>query len=202
MLKFLKLFLFACILSVPGAALLTELVLYSQNSIYLNDRWIAEKRMMKMGLVRGDEYLLTRTPLARNMLDLGRYHGYQEVIYRDLLTLSSLEFDFSIDDASYLDVTYNRDDNGYAGVRLSRRQDMPSFAFESTAQGGFRSRRLIPIQNLEPGWHRAVIRSSGLGLTLVIDRASIDLPTASSPGSGRIGFFAGMNGATIDNVSI
>src|SRR5215470_2985516 len=103
--KFFRIFLFACVVVLPCAALVTEIVLYSQNSLYLNNQWIVQKRMMKMGLIRADEYLLTRTPLARNFLNLGSYNGYQEVIYRRPLTLGEIEFRFQIEDGSYLDLT-------------------------------------------------------------------------------------------------
>jgi hypothetical protein len=92
--RLLRIFIFACVVVVPCAVLVTEIVLYSQNSLYLNDRWIVQKRMMKMGLMGADEFLLTRTPLAQNLLNLGSYHGYQEVIYRQPVTLAKLNFDF------------------------------------------------------------------------------------------------------------
>src|SRR5262249_62313940 len=113
MARLLKIFVFACIVILPCAALITEIVLYSQNSLYLNDRWIVQKRMMKMGVMGADEFLLTRTPLAQNLLNLGSYFGYQEVIYRQPVTLSRIEFRFQVEDGSYLDLTYNQDGAEY-----------------------------------------------------------------------------------------
>src|SRR5215813_6628613 len=137
--KLLRILVFACVVVLPCAVLITEIVLYSQNSLYLNDRWIVQKRMMKMGVMGADEFLLTRTPLAQNLLNLGSYYGYQEVIYREPVTLSRIEFRFQVEEGSYLDLTYNRDGARYSGLRLSRREDMPSIVFESTEKGRLRS---------------------------------------------------------------
>ena len=198
--RFLRIFLFACVVLLPCAVLVTEIVLYSQNSLYLNNRWIVQKRMMKMGVLRADEFLLTRTPLARNLLNLGSYHGYQEVVYRQPMTLGQIEFRFQVEDGSYLDLTYNRNGNGYSGVRLSRREGMPSIAFESTEEGRFRSKDLVPIQVIAPGWHNASIRSSSSGLIVKIDHETSAIPTASRFTPGLVSFRAGMNGARIDDV--
>ena len=202
MVKFLKIFLFACVVVLPCAALLTEIVLYSQNSLYLNDRWIVQKRMMKMGLIRADEFLLTRTPLARNLLNLGSYNGYQEVTYRQRLTPGQIAFQFQVEDGSYLDLTYNRDGAGYSGLRLSRVKDMPSIVFESTEEGRFRSKNSLPIRVIGSGWHNASIRSSSSGLILTIDQQASPMPTAARFAAGVVGFRAGMNGARIDDVVI
>ena len=200
MLRFLRIFLFACVVLLPCAVLVTEIVLYSQNSLYLNDHWIVQKRMLKMGVLRADEFLLTRTPLARNLLNLGSYHGYQEVVYRQPMTLGQIEFRFQVEDGSYLDLTYNRNGNGYSGVRLSRREGMPSIAFESTEEGRFRSKDLIPIQVIGPGWHNASVQSSSSGLIVKIDGKTSAIPTASRFIAGLVGFRAGMKGARIDEV--
>jgi len=202
MLKFLRVFLVICVVLLPCAALLTEIVLYSQNSLYLNDRWIVQKRMMSMAILRADDYLLTRTPLAQNVLNLGLYHGYQEVIYRQPLTLGQIQFRFQVEEGSYLDLTYNRDGTKYSGIRLSRRKDMPAIVFESTDQGQFRSANSIPIQLIGPGWHEASIGSSSSGLIVTIDDQTSAIPTASRFTAGLVGFRAGMNGASIDDVAI
>ncbi|HUK39597.1 MAG TPA: SGNH/GDSL hydrolase family protein [Candidatus Acidoferrales bacterium] len=202
MARLLRNFVFACAVVLPCAVLVTEIVLYSQNSLYLNDRWIVQKRMMKMGVMGADEFLLTRTPLAQNLLNLGSYHGYQEVIYRQPVTLSQIEFRFQVEDGSYLDLTYNRNGAGYSGLRLSRREDMPSIVFESTEKGRLQSKTLIPVQAIGAGWHTASIRSSSSGLTVKIDQETSAIPTTSHFAAGLVGFRAGIKGARIDDVVI
>jgi len=202
MARSLRILVFACVGVLPCAVLVTEIVLYSQNSLYLHDRWIVQKRMMKMGLMGADEFLLTRTPLAQNLLNLGSYYGYQEVIYRQPVTLSQIEFRFQIEDGSYVDMTYNRNDAGYSGLRLSRRKDMPSIVFDSSERGPLRSKTLIPIQAIGSGWHTASIRRSPSGITLTIDQETSAIPTTSRFAAGLVGFRAGIKGATIDDVVI
>jgi hypothetical protein len=56
--------------------------------------------MMEMGLMGADEFLLRRTPLAQNVLNLGSYHDCQEVIYWQPVTLGQIEFRFQVEDGS------------------------------------------------------------------------------------------------------
>lgn len=202
MLKAVKDFLLACAVLVPAVLLLTEIVLYSQNSLYLNDRWVVQKRMMKMGLIRADEFLLTRTPLAQNVLNLGSYLGYQEVLYRQPLILGRMDFTFQIEDGSHLDVIYGRDDAGYSGIRLSRRLESPSIAYKSTPTGRFQSIIPTSTQTIGAGWHKASVQSSPSGVTLRIDDEIFYSETASRVTLGLVGFSGGMNGAKVDDVEI
>jgi hypothetical protein len=99
-------------------------------------------------------------------------------------------------------MTYNRDGAGYSGLRLSRREDMPSILFQSTEKGRLRSKTLVPIQAIGPGWHTASIRSSFSGLTVKIDQETSVIPTTSRFAAGLVGFRAGTKGARIDDVVI
>jgi hypothetical protein len=99
-------------------------------------------------------------------------------------------------------MTYNRDGAGYSGLRLSRREDMPSILFQSTEKGRLRSKTLVPIQAIGPGWHTASIRSSFSGLTVKIDQETSVIPTTSRFAAGLVGFRAGIKGARIDDVVI
>ncbi|MBM4260747.1 MAG: SGNH/GDSL hydrolase family protein [Deltaproteobacteria bacterium] len=202
MLRFVKHFLLACAVLFPAVLLLTEIVLYSQNSLYLNGRWVVQKRMMKMGLIRADEFLLTRTPLARNVLNLGSNLGYQEVLYRQPLILGRIDFRFQIEDGSYLDIIYDRDDAGYSGIRLSRRPESPSIAYKSTPTGRFHSITPASTQTIGAGWHKASVQSSPSGVTLRIDGQIFSPEAASRVTAGLVGFSGGMNGAKIDDVEI
>jgi lysophospholipase L1-like esterase len=187
---------------LPLAALLTLTVLYSQNSLFLNDEWIVQKRMLKMGVFGADEYLLTRRPLARNVLDLGVYHGFQEVVLRQNFSPSQIKFKFEIPPKSYLDVTFNRSSNGFSGIRLSQHPSFPSVSYESEIDGKFLRQSPFRFPSLTAGWHDAEVSQSEQGLILRIDHGNPDLIIASQFESGQIGFRAGLNGAKIDHVVI
>jgi hypothetical protein len=161
--------LIAAAILLPCAALSTLVVLYSQNSLYLNNEWIVSKRMPQMYIMGGDEYLLTRVPVARNVLNLGQYFGYQEVVLREILHPVEICFEFEIPEGSYLDVTFNRNDDRFSGIRLSELPDFPSMSFESTTQGEFLTVARIQHRAIPPGWHTLEIKADKVRLVLSLD---------------------------------
>jgi hypothetical protein len=187
---------------LPCAALSTLVVLYSQNSLYLNDDWIVSKRMLQMGVVGADEYLLTRMPLARNVLNLGQYFGYQEVVLREILHPVEISFDFEIPERSYVDVTFNRNDDRFSGIRLSELPDFPSMIFESTTKGEFLTVARIQHRAIAPGWHTLEIKADKVRLVLSLDGGAQIIPIASQFLEGLIGFRSGRRGAKVDHVAI
>ena len=198
---FFRSLLIAAIL-LPCATLSTLVVLYSQNSLYLNNDWIVSKRMLQMGVWGADEYLLTRMPLARNVLNLGQYFGYQEVVLREILYPVEISFDFEIPERSYVDVTFNRNDDRFSGIRLSELPDFPSMSFESTTEGEFLTVARIQHRAIAPGWHTLEIKADELRLVLSLDEGAEIIPIASQFLEGLIGFRSGLRGAKVDHVAI
>jgi lysophospholipase L1-like esterase len=187
---------------LPCVALSTLGVLYSQNSLYLNNDWIVSKRMPQMGIAGADEYLLTRMPLARNVLNLGQYFGYQEVVLREILHPVEISFDFEIPERSYVDVTFNRNDDRFSGIRLSELPDFPSMSFESTTEGEFLTVARIQHRAIAPGWHTLEIKADKVRLVLSLDGGAEIIPIASQFLEGLIGFRSGLRGAKVDHVAI
>jgi lysophospholipase L1-like esterase len=194
--------LFIAAILLPCAALSTLVVLYSQNSLYLNNDWIVSKRMLQMAVVGADEYLLTRMPLARNVLNLGQYFGYQEVVLRQILYPVEISFDFEIPERSYVDVTFNRNDDRFSGIRLSELPDFPSMSFESTTEGEFLTVARIQHRAIAPGWHTLDIKADEVRLVLSLDGGAEIIPIASQFLEGLIGFRSGLRGAKVDHVAI
>jgi hypothetical protein len=199
---FLWSLLFTAVVMALCALLWTEIFLYSQNTLYLNSRWIVQKRMMEAGVMGGDEFLITRSPLAGNRLNLNAWHGFQDVVLKEPLVPTKIEFQFKIPDESYLDMIYGRTEAQFSGLRLSCREAIPSFHFESNRDGKFISKNLFQIPSLSRGWHQAAVQIQERGSILKID----ELPEVQVPEvgfiHGQIGFRGGYRGAMIDNVVI
>ncbi len=195
-----KSFLLIFCLILPCALLLTESVLYSQNSLYLNNQWIVQKRMMSLVVMGADEYLLTRIPLSQNRLNLGSYFGNQEVVFREPQLLDQIEFKIKVEDQSYLDFTYNRNELGYSGLRFSRQRELPSISFESAANGKFNKTSSIRCNELSAGWHNISILNQSQGLRIQIDGSSFLVSEAPSLALGHIAFRSGPTGAEVDEI--
>ncbi len=188
--------LFACV------ALLTEAVLYSQNSLYLNNQWIVQKRMLNMGLMGADEFLLTRIPLAQNVLNLGTYFGYQKVIYKEPMHMEKVEFKIQLEDQSYLDFIYNKTQNGYSGLRLDSRANKFSMSFESTNDEQFASKNIIPNFFISAGLHNISLENVTDGLMLKVDGTSVLLAKLAKMQFGQIGFQNGRGQVKVDDLTL
>jgi lysophospholipase L1-like esterase len=190
-------------LAILLSALWAEIILYSENSLYLNNKWLVSKRLAEVGVMGGDEFLTSRSPLARNVLNLNAWYGFQEVIFRPSLSVAQMSFEFRIPDGSYFDFTFGRKNGQFFGLRLSNQNDQPSMAFVSEEEGKFIKRIPLKLSFFPSSWHQAVVSFLPLGMTaLQIDgQSAVSLPAEFS-GEGQIGFRGSYEAAWIDDVTI
>jgi len=106
------------IIFIVSFAIVKTHALY-ENSLSVHPQWIATKTTLRRGVNGALEFVLSPQALARNQLNLGVWYGFQEVLYRDELDLSQIEFRFRAEDGGYLHVLYDYRSGGFSGVRLS-----------------------------------------------------------------------------------
>ncbi len=194
-------FMLYCLFLLPFVYILTSIVLYSQNSLYLNNKWIVQKRVMKMGVMGGDEFLLTRIPLYKNTLNLGTYFGNQTVLLREKIYPQSIKFRFKVSTDSYLDFLYNYDNKSFKGIRISNRLDLPSQLFESELDGYFYKKKILSLEFNKTAWNSISLKTQSDKVVLSInDKQTFILDSSFS--AGKIGFHSGLRGANIDDVEI
>lgn len=199
---FKKLFIIFLIL-VPSSFVLTLVLLYSQNSLYSNGQWIVQKRMAQMGVNGADEYLLTRMPLAQNILNLGRYYGYQGVFLKNINQIQSFNVSFKIEKEGYLDIIYSSDKGQMRGVRISRRLDTPSLFFESNNDGKFLSQHHLNNIILNEDWHQMTFSQNSSGeVVFQLDKNSEAIVLQGHVKLNQIGFRSGLQDVLIRNVQI
>ena len=58
-----------------AAALATENVLYRQNTLHRNGRWVSSKVTLERGVMMAAAYVTARNTLAGNRLNLGAWWG-------------------------------------------------------------------------------------------------------------------------------
>lgn len=194
-------FMVYCLFLLPFAYILTSMVLYSQNSLYLNNKWIVKKRVMEMGVMGGDEFLLTRIPLYKNSLNLGRYFGNQTVLLRDKISPRSIKFRFIVPTDSHLDFLYNYDNKSFKGIRISNRLDLPSLLYESDLDGHFLKKKNLSFVINKTVWNSISLKTQSDKVVLSLnDKQTLILDSSFS--AGMIGFHSGLRGANIDDVEI
>lgn len=133
------------------ALILTELLFYSQNNLLQNNQWIGDKRMLKFSLLGSDEFLLSRSTLSKNQLDLSTFWGYQAVKSKKRFIPKSGSFDFLVPKNSYLDFQFILSENKRIGIRLNNLRSKKIVSFTKASNGEF-SNKLYLEHTLPEGW--------------------------------------------------
>ncbi len=156
-----------------GARLWADLA----NTLAVNGRWVATKNEVAKELMGAESFYRGRQTLAGGLLNLGAWHGYQEVVSARPLAAERLEVDLLLQSGAHLAVSFGRlPGGGYSGIRLSQVGGRPSAFFTATAEGEFV--RLEPIP--APGSNSKGGSSSGPG-------SSAGTGTGTGPGSRAAG---------------
>lgn len=180
----------------------TEVVLYSENTLLINGRWIVSKRLAEVGAMGGDEYLITRSPLAGNRLHLASWYGFQEVSLRDQFTPREIRFRFRLMDRAYFYVTYGRHESRLLGVRFSRKAGIPSAMIDISPAGQFETIDPITPVLITAQWHEAVIKFEKTICSINIDGDEVFRSPRELEKEGAVGFRGGFEDAEIDDVRI
>jgi lysophospholipase L1-like esterase len=171
-----------------------------ENSLSVHPQWIATKPTLRRGVNGALEFVLRPQALTRNQLNLGAWFGFQEVLYRDELDLSQIEFRFRAEDGGYLHVLYDYRSGGFSGVRLSSNSMFPNLSYDATTDGEFTKIKDFSLQPLTPNvWHQARLIFMNDSVVVTLDGLRIGV-FQRLPGSQRIGFRGGRSNVWIDEV--
>ncbi len=139
--------------SMGFVVVVSETILQRQNSLHQNGRWRCTKTTLRQSVMGAVHFATTRNALTSNRLNLGVWHGNQEVIYKKPLSIRELSFNCHIPVGSYLVVTLDRNREPYTGVRLSRNDLFNSVLFRALDSGEFKCAKPLGNCRLADGWN-------------------------------------------------
>jgi lysophospholipase L1-like esterase len=155
------------------AWVLAALALQWGNTLHLNGRWESSKVDLDYGILGAVSFLTTRTALHRGHLDLGVWHGYQELVYEAPVVLEQLDLRFRLVRPGYVVVLYEVSERGFRGVRLSRDEDLPSLCVAGDADGAFTSKAPLSGNGLADRWYDLRIVASDAAYRVELDGVPI-----------------------------
>ena len=150
-------YILAFLLAASSVLAGAEIFLYSQNTLFLNGRWVSTKRTLEVTTRGSDSFLITRAALSRDRLDLGAWAGYNEVLYREPILPKRLNLRLRLEKDAYLNVLFNRTSSGFCAVRLSRRPDRASAFLRGLPEGRILSEGPLALPPLDGSWHRLAL---------------------------------------------
>jgi len=188
---------------VAAAGAIACIYLVANNTIDNNGAWISSKQGLELPLMGAYSYTRKTQALARGHLDLGAWHGFQELIFRNsLYFVKQIDFDFSPGRDFSLILT--KDDKQFSGIRLAWAQGVDSAYFIADAGGGFLSSRKLTIPAnlaLAPWAHFSLKIQEGMPV-LTINGMSVDLGDLKLSEPYTVGFRGSAISTLIDNLVI
>jgi lysophospholipase L1-like esterase len=185
------------------AVVLSSTYLLIRNTLHNGDSWIPTKTRLEKGVLGAYSFFLGPQALAKGRLNLGAWHGFQEVLYKSRLHIDDFEFDFWLEPNAYLSVIFNKHEGGFSGIRFSVNDRFASSYFVASDAGRFLQKRTIGTPTLRPRhWHRARLRFDAAAFSIFLDDEHIEGFGEPSMHEQRVGFRGGFHDALVDNVSI
>lgn len=192
-----------CLLWIALVITATEFIQYSRNVLLLNGHWVSSKVLMQMPPMGAYPFVLTRNALQRNQLDLGAWHGFNEVHLNEPVQPAEIDYRFRLAPDAYIYFIFNRGENGHDGIRLSRNERFPSMLYHADRTNRFLARTLLmlPANALNDGWHELRLSFDSRQVVASIDGSFLVFAPASAA-SQVIGFRGGLFSADVDSVRI
>lgn len=188
---------------VTCALLIGHLYAAQQNTLERNGRWIASKALLEQGVMGTLNFLSQPNTLAGEQLNLGAWHGFQEVLYRAPLALEEVACDVRLAENSYLILICNRTPQGFCGIRVSRNPRFPDLFFVARPDGEFTATQpLLPTRKERHGWLHLEGRFHADGFAVSLDGESLGDFSFPVPSPQGFGFRCGLANVAIDNVSL
>jgi len=164
--------------------------------------WQSTKVGLERDVIGARSYVDTPMALAGDRLNLGAWHGFQEVLFARPVELGELGFRIRVSEDAHASVVYDATDKGFSGFRLSRNARYPSIHFRADREGRFERRDAIEGLELADGWHAIRLVAGGERVALEVDgRRVASAPRAQSV-PGRLGFRGSLRDVYVDDVEI
>ncbi len=136
-------------------------------------------------------------------MNLGAWHGFQEVLYKEELHIKEIEFDFSLESGSYLNVILDKRKKGYTGLRFSVNQHLENIYFAISELGEFKKNKPISMPTRQVQfWHHVRLNFEDGMVSFFLDKEELGAFCESFFDQRRLGFRGGLRNALIDNVVI
>ena len=173
------------------------------NTLYENGNWVVTKTRLKKAVVGSYGFLVSRATLSGEYLDLSRWFGYQEVIYREALGIREITFDFFLAKDSYMVFIFNKDEDKFSGIRISSDNLYKNLYFICKKSGEFINKQELKDVSIRVNnWQNLRIVFDQNNLSLYINKNLFGVFNTTLLPYQRFGFRGGKNKALIDNIFI
>lgn len=187
---------------VATSLLATEVVLYSNNTMMENGRWISGKMLLEVPSMGARNALNTRNLLTQNQLHLQVWHGFNEFTWHEPISPARWTTRFRLEDGAQLCLLFNRTVAGYCAVRMSRNELYPPAFVTALPNGAYTTKRTIPELSLDEEWHEAEIVFTDNGFRCFLDGDFVFAQAVEYEPAQLIGYRSGREAVHVDRVTV
>jgi lysophospholipase L1-like esterase len=144
----------------------------STNTLENNTRWFSKKVMLEKKVMGAIATMETPRALADNRLDLGVWHGNQEIFLRDVAPYQNLNFKAKLEENSHFSFFYYQRGDTLEGIRISTNPAFPSMAF-SVLYGAFIHKQAFDFKAKKNKWMDIQLNKTDLAFQFLINDEEI-----------------------------
>lgn len=183
---------------------ISTLYIRQNNTLSKVQHWRSLKMDLQKTVMASFSFFATRKALSNQQVDLGTWHGFNEIVSVKDFEASDVRFNFFLKDSQYVSFHYNRTQDSFSGVLLSVNPHISSKFFLGDSFGKFTLVQDLKIDNLNKNdWNTAEIKFGSESSSLYVNSMLIssDLPAALQ--KQHIGFKGpGNSGSYVDSISV
>lgn len=173
------------------------------NTLENNGRWTATKTSVEMHLMGSESFVLQTQALAGNHVNLGAWHGYQEIVFNPIVHPKEISFRFYLAENAYLTFIFNRTSESFSGIRFSSHPDFRSMYLAGLPSGEFRQKTRLPLSALQKNlWHDCRVAFFKNMIDLFVDGERIGTIPVELEEDQKIGFRGSMNPVYVDDIEV
>ncbi len=182
--------------------LLAEFGGYARNTLRNHPAWASGKLLLADAVMGAGQAFETRNLLHGNRLNLGEWHGFNQILLNRVFALGELEADVRLAQGAYVHLLVGGTAEGARALRLSRSGKRPPAIMHLTVRGELRDVRPVSGARSGDDWHRVRVRATEDRVLFELDGAPVAEIAGGLPDRQVVGFWSGLHPVTVDNVRV
>lgn len=179
------------------SALIYALILSASSTYFINSKsynlekngnWTSVKQNLEFPPMQSDSFVKEPFSIKHGLLNLGSWHGYQEVYLKREYQAKKIEVSFELEDNSHL-ILLLKDKSGLRwGLRLSNNSHHPSSLLRINEVGKFTEKVLLNIVLPSEVTHKVSLIKNDFDYKLILNGSEIGVAKDLAKEALKIGF--------------
>lgn len=190
------------VLFVGATYFVNQLLHQGNHTIAQNETWSSLKLTDRLVLMGGQEFFEQRQAFAFNRLNLGEWHGHNEVTWTKAVgPWEELKFQLRLQPKAYGWLFISGMKQERYGFRVSENTDFPSGFFALDESAKITSRETLNLK-LNKSFNEVKVKVSGEKVSVTLNNELIIKKELKLPPERSFSFRSGLKGVTIDDVEL